>query len=202
MSGIVIRDLAMAEAVPVGSWILDESDGDQWAIGMEWGVSDAIGHQLTHIAVPVADAQAMRAEMPARAAELREIGLTRMLTALRDAAAEIEGWVELLFPAAIFDAPPAPAPPAEVDQWECRSCIAWNDVEDELCQSCGRSPTSPPVAMPGMKRYAPPPPAPEPPAEVDPWEHLRHTISCRTAWCKTCHAAVAALDAHDAEARE
>ena len=106
--------------------------------------------------------------------------------------------------------PPAPKPPAEVDDvrlemWECRSCLAWNGVEDEFCLSCGRGPTDRPAGMPGMKRYKVD--APEPPAEVDLWELLREAhgllfgflgTSTLKAWQEK---AEAALAAHDEEKR-
>jgi hypothetical protein len=149
VSGIVIRDLAMAEAVPVGTVVADE-DGFEYSFRLN-SREELVGCTIVEWGwMPVAEAQAMRAEMLAEAG--REHHRSRVSPSLAAYIAEkadrIEERVERLFPAAIFDAPPAP----------------------------------------------------EPPAEVDPWEHLRHTISCRTAWCKTCHAAVAALDAHDAEA--
>lgn len=87
-----------------------------------------------------------------------------------------------------FAETPSPEPPAAVPSPE------------ELAEWPARPPLEELLAGTEFDGFIPGP-APEPPAEVDPWEHLRHTISCRTAWCKTCHAAVAALDAHDAEAK-
>lgn len=188
MSGIVIRDLAMAEAVPVGTVVADE-DGFEYPFRLN-SREELVGCTIVEWGwMPVAEAQAMRAEMLAEAGREHHrsrVSKSPSLAAyIAEKADRIEERVERLFPAAIFDAPPAPG-----------DVVTFSPIGDGeyQCGRCGHL-TDAPIA-----HQCPPPPAPEPPAEVDPWEHLRHTISCRTAWCKTCHAAVAALDAHDAEA--
>lgn len=111
MSGIVIETLAMAEAVPEGSRRLRDGNVGYW-LGTE------VGDTLTHIAVPVDVAQAMRAEMLAEAQFVRGLAHISWSTS-RGMVKRLQMWVEHLFPAAIFDPPPpAPEPPAEVDPWE------------------------------------------------------------------------------------
>ncbi len=105
--GIVIRDMAMAEAVP--DWSTLGGDGG-WATVRPKQPARP-GDILTHIAVPVADAQAMRAEMLAEAQWHRNRDLNRV-------AHVIEAWVERLFPEDVFAPPPAPEPVDEVDPWE------------------------------------------------------------------------------------
>lgn len=120
MSGIVIRDEAMARLVPVGTVVLDQY-GERVAIGDLDRPRDMVGATITHIAVPVDVAQAMRAEMLAEA-DKWDTGPFQSVGPM------IREWVERLFPAAIFAPPPAPEPPAEVDAVTIsvpREAVAW-----------------------------------------------------------------------------
>lgn len=102
MSGIVIRDLAMAEAVPVGTVLAAD---EFWATE-----PDEVPRLLVDCTIvewrgmPVANAQSMRSEMLAEAKWLR-MPLVGRDGGLPTVADRIEAWVEHLFPAAIFDAP-------------------------------------------------------------------------------------------------
>lgn len=130
--GIVIRDEAMAAAVPLGSWVTDPTNGTTIHTNLPSIRPWLVGCTLTNIAVPVAEAQAMRAEMLAEAAELRRLagtirpwpgtahpdpGAESVADSLDRCASDTESRAELLFPEAVFDAPPpAPEMPSEVTE--------------------------------------------------------------------------------------
>lgn len=146
----MIRDLAMAEAVPVGT-IVRSVDGSELMLWAGLPPEQLVGRAIvTWRGMPVDDAQAMRAEMLADIAALRAVHEASDEVFLLAIIRRMEARAERLFPRVVFDA----------STTVCSTC----DGVGHLGPATGAAPQDYGRACPNC---TPPPAAPEPVDEVD-----------------------------------